>query len=125
VETEINTSRSLGAIPILNAISCGVNIGITLSEGSLMEAFNNHPEMFMINAGATIYGCVTISWAPTGRAAAALNSAVGGLACVAGIAQAVVDENDDLEDPDNVIMRDLDVGSAVFGCAVTALGNLF
>jgi RHS repeat-associated protein len=127
----INLKRAVGAVPILNAISCGVNIGISLSGGSLMVAAGENPLLFGANTAATVYGCLTISWAPTG-AAAVLNKTAGVLACAAGIAQAVVDEqkvlNEEMkgeQDPDDVTSFDMDLAGGVFGCAVTLIGWLF
>ena len=127
----INTKRAIGGVQILNAISCGVSIGISLSGGSLSLAFGDSPKLFVANGFSTVYGCITISKAPK-WIGVGLNRTLGGFACAFGIASAVADEqkvlNEDrlgVEDPNDVISFDMDLAGGVFGCAVTLVGWLF
>jgi RHS repeat-associated protein len=125
VETPTLTKRSIkAAVPFANAVACGVSIGISVGEGGLLDAFNANPYKTSTGLGLTAYGCITMTWTPTGALAWA-NSGIDIGACVFGLLQAVESEDVYLKDPTETNQNRfaIDLTGGLIGCGVSMIGE--
>jgi RHS repeat-associated protein len=102
VDYGIMLARSVKAAVVFNAIGCGVSVGFSLVDGTLMELFKNDPT----SAAATAFGCLTMtaSGVPgtvAGTAVTVTLNSVALAACGWGLYQAVNAENKYFADLDS------------------------
>jgi RHS repeat-associated protein len=115
--------KAQAAVPYINAIGCGVGVGITLGEGELFDGSMKWDKF--AGAGFTVYGCVMMFGSPTATAWAWVDSGINVGACAFGLYAAVADEDEYFEHPSerNIRKTEIDWAGGLLGCGISMIGT--